>query len=179
LVREGKFREDLLYRLEAFTVEVPPLRERRDEIVPLAEHFLAINRRRWRTLPRSLSADAVRMLVAYEWPGNVRKLRNVIDRASVICAQDTIEVHHLPELRQAMPLDEVGALEQTRADTQRETLGDQLRTTELAAIRRALLKARGNQAEAARLLGIPRRTLSYKVQMFGAALQMPRDPREL
>jgi NtrC-family two-component system response regulator AlgB len=85
-VREGRFREDLLYRLNVLTLEIPPLRERRDDIQPLAERFLAFFGSQYHKPGLRLSAEAVRLLLAYPWPGNVRELRNAVERATMLAA---------------------------------------------------------------------------------------------
>ncbi|MBB2494382.1 sigma-54-dependent response regulator transcription factor AlgB [Aquipseudomonas ullengensis] len=95
MVRAGKFREDLLYRLNVITLKLPPLRERQDDILTLAERFLARFVCDYARPARSFSEEALRALLDYNWPGNIRELRNVIERASIVCPQETVEVSHL------------------------------------------------------------------------------------
>jgi len=95
MVREGRFREDLLYRLNVITLKLPPLRERGEDILELAERFLARFVKDYARPARAFSQEARSALLAYHWPGNIRELRNVIERASIICAQTEIEPSHL------------------------------------------------------------------------------------
>src|SRR5690606_4997563 len=95
MVRAGRFREDLLYRLNVITLTIPPLRERPEDVLPLAERFLMQFVKSYGRPARALSAEARRLLSEYAWPGNVRELRNVIERASIICTQEYVEVSHL------------------------------------------------------------------------------------
>jgi NtrC-family two-component system response regulator AlgB len=103
MVREGRFREDLLYRLNVITLHLPPLRERPEDIHKLAERFLARFVKDYARPARSFSDEAIAVMLAYRWPGNVRELRNVIERASIICAQEQIEPSHLGINPQAGP----------------------------------------------------------------------------
>lgn len=161
LVARGEFREDLLYRLEALTARVPPLRERVDEIEPLARLFLGRARCKWRAPVERLSPDAVLALIAYHWPGNVRQLRNAVERAVAVCASNVVELQHLPDAvreaqRATVALDPCRGL----------PLPEQVRQLEVARIREALASANGNRAEAARILGLPRRTLGDKLKSY-------------
>jgi DNA-binding NtrC family response regulator len=167
-VRTGAFREDLLYRLNAISIIIPPLRERVDEIVPLAGRFLhAIASKVGRPVPR-LTDAALDLLRHYRWPGNVRELRNVIERAMVLATGDVIDASDLPEDRMRAATD-VGA----RPVRHRGEPGE---SPILAAERQQILDAletcNGNQTYAAQLLGISRRTLINKLDKF--ALPRPR-----
>ncbi|MDG9925210.1 MULTISPECIES: sigma-54-dependent response regulator transcription factor AlgB [unclassified Pseudomonas] len=95
MVREGRFREDLLYRLNVITLKLPPLRERQEDVLTLAERFLARFVTDYGRPACAFSSEAIGALQAYHWPGNIRELRNVIERASIICQHDTVEVSHL------------------------------------------------------------------------------------
>jgi NtrC-family two-component system response regulator AlgB len=95
MVREGKFREDLLYRLNVITLKLPPLRERADDVLVLADRFLARFVKDYARPARAFSEDARNALMDYQWPGNIRELRNVIERASIICPQELVDVSHL------------------------------------------------------------------------------------
>jgi len=166
MVEEGKFREDLLYRLEGLTVRVPPLRERPEEIEPLAAHFLSGAAKKWNTPAREISDAARGALRRYSWPGNVRQLRNAIERAAAVCATSRVELDDLPDY-----LFEHGS-EAPRSTPTSVTpsiapLVDVVREFEAARIREALSQAGGNQSQAARLLGIPRRTLGGKIKELG------------
>ncbi|MCP4592055.1 MAG: GAF domain-containing protein [bacterium] len=155
LIREGKFREDLYYRLNVFPIELPPLRERREDIPALAEHFIAkVSRRLGRPVPR-LEQSASAMLIAYRWPGNIRELENVMERAVLLCDAQTIGLGHLPP-------DIAGASPETPA-----TSGDGgLWGYERTMIVKALEDANWNQSQAARELGISRDNLRYRVKKY-------------
>jgi transcriptional regulator with PAS, ATPase and Fis domain len=158
MVRAGTFREDLMFRLDALSLNVPPLRERKEEIMPLAELFLARARQRWTPTARRFSHDAVQALIGYAWPGNVRQLKNVVERAAAVCAAEVIGLDDLPhQLGQERTSDSVH---------DSGTLPERVREFEIALICEALEKAHGNQAQAARLLGVPRRTLAHKVHAY-------------
>jgi Nif-specific regulatory protein len=93
-IAAGTFREDLLYRLNVFTIFVPPLRERKTDVLLLADHFLERLARDHRKRIRRISTPAIDMLMAYHWPGNVRELQNVIERAVLVCDGDVVHAHH-------------------------------------------------------------------------------------
>ena len=95
MVREGRFREDLLYRLNVITLHLPPLRERSEDILTLADRFLARFVKEYARPARAFSDEARQALLNYRWPGNIRELRNVVERASIICAQERVEISHL------------------------------------------------------------------------------------
>ena len=158
MVKEGRFREDLYYRLNVAAIDVPPLRERRADILPLARHFLgqaalAVDR------PQLALDPAVEpMLTAYAWPGNIRELRNVMERAAILCGGDRIQAGHLPrEIGAVAPAPTFHPL--LRADGSPATLAE----AELAHIRAALDFCQGNKTRAAELLGITRMTLRSKL----------------
>jgi DNA-binding NtrC family response regulator len=162
LVDQGSFREDLYYRVAVLPIHLPPLRERREDIPLLADHFL----RKLESAGgarRTLSSAALRLLLEFSWPGNVRELENVIERAVLVCDGDEIQPRHLPpELRAPVakrPRQGDLDLKQLRAD--------QLRQSETQAILSALAKARGNRSEAARILKISRGSLYNKMQEYG------------
>jgi two-component system, NtrC family, response regulator AtoC len=168
MVHAGSFRVDLLYRLDAFTLSVPPLRARVEEIAPLAERFLTDCRRRWGAVAVRISSEAHAVLSAFSWPGNVRQLRNVIERAAVIARGPSIETEHLPELlfQHAVELPMANDLNSTSSPG----LNERLRSFHVAAIRDALDKCQGNQTRAAQLLGVPRRTFAHRVRALGISL---------
>ena len=117
MVRENRFREDLLYRLNVITLHLPPLRERSEDILTLADRFLARFVKEYSRPARGFSDEARSALLNYRWPGNIRELRNVIERASIICPQERVEIIHLgmgeqpagnaPRVGAAMSLDEL------------------------------------------------------------------------
>jgi NtrC-family two-component system response regulator AlgB len=92
MVRDGRFREDLLYRLNVITLHLPPLRERREDILTLADRFLARFVKEYARPARGFSDEAREALLSYRWPGNIRELRNVVERASIICPQELVEI---------------------------------------------------------------------------------------
>jgi DNA-binding NtrC family response regulator len=154
-VAEGKFREDLFYRLGVVPLALPPLRERLADIVPLAEHFLALAPGQKR-----LSAPAAARLMAHPWPGNVRELRNAMERVAVLSRRPVIGAEDFDFL-QAAPA--AGA----PVDWLEGELPQAVARLEAAMIRRALLAAAGNRAEAARRLGIHRQLLYEKLRRYG------------
>ena len=154
-VASGTFREDLIYRLNVVHLHVPPLRERPEDIVLLAQHFLA----RAAQPPKRLTPAAQRTLLAYPWPGNVRELKNVLERASILTPGLEIDT---------TDLDLPGASWRTPAeDFLAGTLSDADARLEEAMIRKALREAAGNRAAAARQLGIHRQLLYSKIKQYG------------
>ncbi len=179
---EGKFRWDLLYRLNPITLHVPPLRDRPGEIRPLVQSFVRESNRVNRRAVRGVSPDALAHLERWPWPGNVRELRNTIERAVVVASGDTITVEDLPERVVEGPglapaVTEVSTPQVAlRSDddlldepTQPITLDlkERLRRHEIDLIRAALHAAHENQTQAAVLLRMPRRTLVYKMRAYG------------
>jgi len=163
-VRAGRFREDLYFRLAGFTLAVPALRERVDEIVPIAEHFVQRVAEELSQPAPQLGDDAKVALRSYDWPGNVRELRNAIERAVVVQASGTITADDLPERvrdagRRARPALPEGPL--------KDQLRDQLADLERVAIVEALDAFGGNQTRTAKRLGISRRALIYKMERLG------------
>lgn len=158
-VAEGAFREDLLYRLNVIPVQLPPVRERRDDIIPLAEYFLR---------GRQLTPDARDHLVAHDWPGNVREICNAMQRAMVLVRTDTISAKDLAFLDAEPPIAS-RPNERPGAD-----LPGAVARLECDLIKRALEQSNGNRAEAARRLGIPRQQLYVKLKRYGLELsEMP------
>jgi len=165
LIREGKFREDLYYRLNIFPIVVPPLRERRTDIILLANHFIEKYASEMEKEIVSLSASATDLLMNYSWPGNVRELENVIERAIILCTDGIIQSRHLPPNLQ--PGDTAPAREF------KGTLQEMLASMEKQMITDALKRCRGNMAAAARGLGLTERVMGLRVTKFGI------DPKEL
>ena len=155
LVRQGKFREDLFYRLNVITITLPPLRERPEDIPLLAHHFLQRFAKRNKKDVRAISREAMELLQEYSWPGNVRELENTIEHAVVLCRGDTIKVEDLPEL--------VSAEEKTRQFLTIE-LGTPLEQIEQEVIHQTLKMTKGNKRLAAQLLGIATRTIYRKLE---------------
>jgi two-component system response regulator AtoC len=175
-VREGRFRQDLFYRLNAVTLHLPPLRERREDIMPMARHFA--ERACPAGDPVSFSRDAVRVLVSYDWPGNIRELENAIIRAVALCER-LVRPEDLPErVREAVSAQEqAAALRAPEANPPEEPARDMAPTadeplvslSELEGrhIARVLAHTGGNKQAAARLLGIDRTTLQRMIKRHG------------
>ena len=150
LIRKGEFREDFFYRLNVVRLDLPPLRHRKEDIPLLVDEFVArFNRRQGRRVP-GITADALGLLMIYDFPGNVRELENIIERAFVLCGTGRIDTVHLPpEL--------TGAEHPAYASTVVENLAQSRRTAEAAAIEEALAACGYNRRRAARALGLARK----------------------
>jgi transcriptional regulator with PAS, ATPase and Fis domain len=161
LVRERAFREDLFYRLNVIPVHLPALRERREDIPLLAQHFLERFSREMKKKVARISSEVMQRLVRYPWPGNVRELENVIERAVALETTETILIERLPEPVHAG--DPPGPSQLTEGFK----LDEHVRSVELGLVRRALDQAAGDRAAASRLLGITTRSLRYLIQKYG------------
>jgi two-component system response regulator AtoC len=164
MVEAGRFRQDLLYRLNTMTLRIPPLRERVDEIRPLAERFLKDACRQAGTEVRTIDPQAMTALEAYAWPGNVRELRNAIERAVVLAEGGTIRLTDLTDRIRGGSRAHAPEADSTDVPADYK---DHVRKFEAELILRALHKHNGNQTEAARALGLPLRTLVHKIQTYG------------
>ncbi|MBL4634948.1 MAG: sigma 54-interacting transcriptional regulator [Kofleriaceae bacterium] len=160
----GAFREDLYYRLSGITLEVPALRHRFDEVVPLMEVFLARYAHENGSRPAQLSPEAKELLTAYTWPGNIRELRNVAERVTLLCETGSIGLQHLPTTRM---------LATVSVEHPRTTRGNTTQPITQQEIESALTTCNGNQTRAAALLGVSRRTLTKWLTRY----DMPR-PRK-
>ncbi len=159
MVANGSFRDDLYYRLNVGRIEVPPLRERSDDIVPLAQHFLKAIAAQIGVATPTLAPGVDAMLKAYPWPGNVRELRNVIERATLLCA-GAIGSEHLPrELARHTP--------SPTAEAGNGAAAAGLVDVERAHILAIMAQCAGNRTHAAELLGISRPTLRSKLRQYG------------
>lgn len=157
-VGAGRFREDLYYRLNVFPLTVAPLRERREDILPIAMRLLSARCAPGARIP-ALSADAAHMLLTYRWPGNVRELDNVMQRALILCAGAVIEPDHIQFERELMPAANV----QPSVGNESVALADSVQIAERDAILEALRIGNGSRRIAAETLGISPRTLRYKL----------------
>jgi len=168
LVREGRFRSDLFYRLRIIHLVVPPLRERGPDILLLARHFLAVHGKRYGK-EVNFSPAAERALLTHSWPGNVRELRNIIEQAVLLARGPVIGPEQLPLAAVSAPMGGtgVGGMMPGLYDIPDE--GIQLEQVERELVRRGLEKAGGNVTQAARLLGLTRDTLRYRIEKFGIA----------
>lgn len=171
-VKTGTFREDLYYRLSVVPIELPALRERREDILPLTQHFIRkYNEENARTISENLSAEVLSLLENYYYPGNVRELENIIERAVVIASTDEITVECLrPEVRD--PQLTFQMLQQTEGTSASIDIGrgvnfyDEVKKFEIDLLRRALEQTGGHQSRAARLLGLNATTLNSKIKTY-------------
>lgn len=156
-VEQGDFREDLFYRLNVVPIKLPPLRERGDDIPLLVETFLPEFCAQHQRASKEVSQEAMRLLRLYAWPGNIRQLRNLLERLVVTVREDMIQPYHLPEEVQV-----------SREDirTMVVTLGTSLEEIEREVIRRTLLEVTNHRERAAKLLGISLRALQYKIKEY-------------
>ena len=153
----GTFREDLYYRLNVFAIFVPPLRERKADLLLLVDHFLEKFSREHRKSIKRISTPAIDMLMSYHWPGNVRELENTLERAVLMCDGQVVHGHHLPPSLQTA---------EASGTVTRVSLSDAVAGFEKDLIQDALKTTRGNRAKAARLLDTTERVLNYKVRKY-------------
>src|SRR5262245_30940815 len=156
-IQEGTFREDLYYRLNVFTIFVPPLRERKSDLLLLADHFLETFSRTHSKNIKRISTPAIDMLMSYHWPGNVRELENTLERAVLVCDGHVIHAHHLPPTLQTA---------EASGTITRVSLKDAVAAYEKDLIQDALKTTRGNRAKAARLLNTTERIINYQVRKY-------------
>ena len=155
LAKEGKFREDLFYRLNAIPIHIPPLRERKEDILPLARHFLVESNRMFHKAIKGFVPETEKLLLAYSWPGNVRELKNLVERVVILGTSDFVEPQHLP-----LPLfgNDDGLPFRRDSHAPRS-----LAEIERAYILHVIERVRGNKSKAAEILGISRQTLRKKL----------------
>ena len=168
----GTFRLDLYYRLNVFTLKLPPLRDRPEDITPLVDRFVALGNEANDRQLRGLTPEALELVFQHRWPGNVRELKNVIDRAVVIAQGEWITRDDLPEELRIERSDGAEARSEAEAasptgDVEAGSLKDRVRRLEVRLITEALETTGGNQTEAARLLEMPLRTLVSKIKSYG------------
>jgi len=157
-IEKGRFREDLFYRLNIFSIFLPPLRERTADILLLAEHFLEKYENEYGKRIRRISTPAIDMLTQYHFPGNVRELENVIERAVIVCDTNVIHSHHLPlslQTAEETGTSPSGSLDSAVAALEKDLIQD------------AMKSMRGNVAKAARLLDSTERKIGYKIRKYG------------
>jgi Nif-specific regulatory protein len=162
----GDFREDLYYRLNVFTIFLPPLRERKTDILLLADHFVDKYATEHGKSVKRISTPAIDMMMSYHWPGNVRELENCIERAVVVCNDGVIHGHHLPPTLQTAEVSgtiPANSLNSAVASLEREMITEALKITH------------GNQARAANLLQITERMINYKVKKYGVDCERFRE----
>jgi two-component system, NtrC family, response regulator AtoC len=196
-IRNGRFRRDLYFRLNGIALTLPPLRERTEEIEPLAKLFVQIVSQQMKRPPPRIAPQVLELLLHHQWPGNIRELRNMMERAVLLCAGDTIELDHLPESKMRGPVvairsapgfanehesmtfpnarasapDLVGATHPPPGQAGSLSADDEDERRRIIA---ALEQCAGNQTKAAQLLGISRRTLVTRLKEY--ALPRPRKP---
>jgi len=157
LLGKGGFREDLYYRINVFPIFIPPLRERREDILSIAEHFLESFAKEYAKNIKRISTPAIDLLVQYHWPGNVRELRNCMERAVLICDEEVIRSYHLPPTLQTA--------ESSATDTNL-SFGEAVAKFEQEILVDALKKAKGNMLQTARDLRVSYRIVNYKVKKY-------------
>ena len=181
-VREGRFRHDLYYRLSVFAIHIPPLRERESDILLLAEHFLKQFSREHRTPAKDFSPESRQLLLDYSWPGNVRELKNTIERAVLInghCTlypEDLATDRRISERRRGEGRSIVTLREGQELRVRLPSQGVDLERLEKEILREALSQAGGNLSRAARLVGLSRDTLRYRVKKYRLEVNGHRRP---
>ncbi len=159
-VQKGDFRQDLFYRLKVFPITLPPLRERMSDLPLLIDFFLDALRKEFKKKIQGLSPESNQLLAGYPWPGNIRELRNVLERAFILCEGERIEIEHLPPELLSAPPDQLEGDSLFKLPQQ----GISLAAVEQDLIRQAMEMSGGNQVRAARLLGISRDVLRYRMK---------------
>jgi len=171
MIRAGKFRSDLYFRLKVIGVELPPLRDRGQDIVKLAETFLGQHGRRYGRPHLRLSAEARIVLLQHPWPGNVRELRNVIEQSVLLAEDDIIGPEQLPLQAARLLVEEPAPATNPEGDAASAAIASTLEDVERDLILRALARSGGNVTLAARALGISRDTLRYRMKKHNPRLQ--------
>jgi len=159
-VQEKRFREDLFYRLNVFTIVLPPLRERGADILLLSDHFVRKYSKLHMKQVERISTGAIELLSSYNWPGNIRELENVIERAVLVCEDNVIKGHDLPRIlpqtnRIKSSIRKSGTFENLVASYEKELIIE------------ALKDCKGNQTNAAKLLQTTKRVIQYKIDKYG------------
>jgi Nif-specific regulatory protein len=157
MIAEGTFREDLYYRLNVFPIYMPPLRDRKCDVLLLADHFIEKYAKRQGVEPMRISSAAIDLLVSYHWPGNVREMENCMERAVLLAKGQSIKAHHLPPTLQKKSAKEIGEI---------STIEDAIEALEREMIIDALKDTHSNMAEAARRLGLTERKIGLRVKKY-------------
>ncbi len=165
LISENRFREDLYYRLNVVTINIPPLRERREDLIHLIEHFLKKYVADTKKQKAEFSKEALDILMKYDYPGNVRELENIVHHSVVIAREEIITTDDLPGNLRAQKNDFRDTL--SSADNEEQSFTEQVENLEKNLIFRALDKSGGNQTKAAKMLGISERNLRYRLNKWG------------
>jgi Response regulator containing CheY-like receiver, AAA-type ATPase, and DNA-binding domains len=164
-VKKGALREDLYYRLNVFHIHLPPLRERKEDIQPIADSLITILNSKHECRVTGISPEVQEIFQTYNWPGNVRELRNALERAVILAGQGSIERTHLSSTFTS-PSTESSAVE---ADCVQFRVGTTVEEAERGLIMRTLEHTRNNKTKAAEILGISLKTLHNKLKEYGAA----------
>jgi transcriptional regulator with PAS, ATPase and Fis domain len=161
-IDKGEFRQDLFFRLSVVPLEIPPLKQRTEDIEALSKHFFQEFSERYAVAEAKFSKQAIKKLRQYDWPGNIRELRNLCERLSILLAGTTIEAENLPS-------EFIGKISENPEANEfiLPENGLQLESLEANIIHQALTRTRGNRSKSARLLGISRDTLLYRIQKYG------------
>jgi len=182
-VRDNQFRQDLYYRLAIISIFLPPLRERREDVLPLVEFFIERYSRKFRKSVKGISDDTRKLLLKYDWPGNVRELKNAVERAMILEEGEVLSPEYLPfavaqQNATQTAFERTSGLTASSAETQLSNGrslpklsipdgGTSLEEVERALVELAMNQANGNQTHTARLLDISRDALRYKLKKFG------------
>ncbi|MFQ5676257.1 MAG: sigma 54-interacting transcriptional regulator, partial [bacterium] len=159
-IKKGAFREDLYYRLHIIPIYLPPLRERKEDIPLLADHFIEKIARNLNRPTLRITKQAIEQLRSYNWPGNIREFENVLERAAVLCEEASIHPSDLPLFSQRSP-------EFTQTSTDDLNLTQTLEATEKRLLEEALERTHGVKTATARMLGIKTSSLYYKLEKYG------------
>jgi transcriptional regulator with PAS, ATPase and Fis domain len=187
-VREGQFRQDLYYRLAIISIFLPPLRERKEDILPMVEFFVERYNRRFKKAIRGITEESRKLLISHDWPGNVRELKNAIERAMILEETDFLRPAYLPFSVGRAP-DGMTAFEAVAGESGQQLAngrslprlsipegGTSLEEVERALVEMAMRQANNNQTHAARLLDISRDALRYKLKKFGLMRAEDEEP---
>jgi len=166
-VKEGRFREDLFYRMNVFPVHLPPLRERTEDIVPLTDFFLQRFNRKLNRQVEGFSPEVRELFLRYEWPGNIRELENLVERMVLMASGPTIQISDIPpEIQSVGSLLSVTPPEK-RDNPFKDFLKDHMETLERQMVMKSLEECGGNVTKAARQLGLSRKGLQLKMIKYG------------
>jgi len=175
LISENLFREDLYYRLNVIPIHVPPLRERKDDLALLVDHFLKKCSHRAKKSVTDVSEEVMEILTIYDWPGNVRELENIIERAVILCKNNTLKKEDLPEFLQEISLTKEEVINHKKKPA---SLKDALKSSEKEIIENVLKECKGNRKKAAQALGINRTTLYNKMREYGLIKENQKESQE-
>ena len=194
-VRDNQFRQDLYYRLAIISIFLPPLRERKEDILPLVDYFVGRYNRKFRKNVKGITDDTRKLMLKYDWPGNVRELKNAVERAMILEEADELNPEYLPfavaQQNSAYTAFELSARETAAGTSPRKQLpdgrslpkleipegGTSLEEVERELVDIAMAQANGNQTHAARLLDISRDALRYKLKNLGSSTPRKTNPR--